>query len=229
MRRADELRVVKSVLDRVRTILALPDQKGLHFRDLKHEQRLPYVDAIADAPVRATTVFVHKRSIVNQASFKVRNRMYWYTTRYLLERVSWHCAAVRNGGQHGSGYAEVVFSNRAGMLYSELTSYLLRLEASARLDATISINWSVIKPNHIAAYSAMKRMGLQLADAVASSFFYAVEPTMKGYTEPRYANMLRPIVYCRNGNYTSYGLKFVPTNCQPTFAADARLDWVRAY
>ncbi len=66
----------------------------------------------------------------------------------------------------------------------------------------------MIRPEGIWAYSPMKRMGLQVADAVASGFYQAIEPQY-GFTEDRYARMLRPIVF-RRGRHSSYGLKFIP-------------------
>src|SRR5215469_17796381 len=61
-----DLQTVK-LLDTVRATLGVAPKKGLHFRDLKHQQRLPYVHAIANATVCATSVLVHKRSIRDPA------------------------------------------------------------------------------------------------------------------------------------------------------------------
>jgi hypothetical protein len=218
--KATDLETVK-LLDSVRATLGLAPKKGLHFRDLKHQQRLPYVAAIAGACLCGTAIFVHKPSLREQATFRAPNRLYFYTARYLLERISWYCARQRPGPV---GHAEIIFSNRSSMSYSDMQDYfrLLRLKAT-------SIDWSVIHPGEIGAYSPMRRMGLQIADAVATSFFYAVEPRMYGFTEPRYARMLKPIVYCTRGNYRSYGLKFVPTDCQAMLDGSPHLDWVKAY
>ena len=74
----------------------------------------------------------------------------------------------------------------------------------------VRIEWNVIDSNQIIAYTAGKRMGLQIADAVASSFFYAIEPSNYGFTEDRYVRMLKPVVYNRNGQFVGYGIKFWP-------------------
>jgi hypothetical protein len=84
-----------------------------------------------------------------------------------------------------------------------------------------------VHPSEIRSYPHAKRRGLQIADAVASSFLYAVEPLMGGYTEDHYARLLKPVVYKRRDKYLGYGLKFLPTDSQATFDADLRLDWVR--
>lgn len=44
----------------------------------------------------------------------------------------------------------------------------------------------------------------------AGSFFYAVQPSQYGFTEPRYAQMLKPVVYFDNGHHLGYGLKIWP-------------------
>jgi hypothetical protein len=57
-------------------------------------------------------------------------------------------------------------------------------------------------------------MGLQIADAVAGSFFYAVEPSKYGYTEHRYVKLLKPIVYHWHGKYLGYGIKSWPREAE---------------
>jgi hypothetical protein len=68
-------------------------------------------------------------------------------------------------------------------------------------------------------------MGLQVADAVASGFYNAVEARY-GFTEDRYARMLKPIVYNYRGRYQSYGLKFFPPPAEKLIETDLRLKWV---
>ncbi|HZU16540.1 MAG TPA: DUF3800 domain-containing protein [Candidatus Dormibacteraeota bacterium] len=208
--KGQDLQTVK-LLDGVRGRLGLPASKVLHFRNLKHEQRLPYVAAIAGAPLCVATVLVHKPSLTRRTAFASSHRLYFYATRYLLERVSWYGRDHRDGGpRHGDGHVEIVFSNRSGMSYEALRDYLRHLCSPHEPNHAVAIDPSVVKPDEVSTYTPSKRMGLQVADAVAGSFFYAVEATMYGYTEPRYASMLKSVVYARQGNYTSYGLKFLP-------------------
>jgi hypothetical protein len=93
----------------------------------------------------------------------------------------------------------------------------------------VRIEWSVINPDAIAAYTAGRRMGLQIADAVASSFFYAVQPSHYGYIEGRYVRMLKPVVYHREGRHLGYGLKFWPREADTVWQNDKRLDWLEDY
>jgi hypothetical protein len=91
------------------------------------------------------------------------------------------------------------------MSHEELRQYMQLLQGRET-----SIDWSAIRCDQINAFTGGRRMGLQIADAIASGFFKAVEPSQYGHTEDRYARMLRPIVYHRQRCYQGYGLKFWP-------------------
>ena len=222
--KAKDLETVKLV-DAVRTRLRRPDKKPLHFRDLRHEHRLVFVDAIGRAALRTVTVLAHKPSIPEPEIFQERYRLYFHSVRYLLERVSWFCRDQRPAHDTGDGSAEVIFSNRSGMSYEDLRQDMvaLKLQTKAR---EAEIDWSGVKPHEISAYTAGKRMGLQRADAVASSFFYAVQPSQYGYMEGRYARMLKPVVYRHEGQPLGYGLKFWPREADAVWQQDQQLDWL---
>jgi hypothetical protein len=224
-RKASDLDTVKLV-DRVRAHLDKPEKKPLHFRDLRHEQRLPFVDAIAKADLRALAVLVHKPALEEPEKFQERYRLYFYAARYLLERVSWYCRDHKGAADPGDGSAQIVFSNRSGMSYVELREYLQHLQTQTGL-FDVRIDWSVIRPEQVTAYTAGKRMGLQVADAVAGSFYYAAQPSQHGYTEDRYARMLKRVVYHREGRYQGYGLKFWPREVSQMVEREERFAWVR--
>jgi len=224
-RKENDLETVRLV-DKARSVTGKPDRKPLHFRRLKHEQRLPFLKEIASAPLRAASVIVHKPSLREPEKFRERYRLYFYSVRYLLERVSWYCRDNRTRHDSGNGSAEVVFSNRSGMSYDEMRSYL-RLLKRQTSSIDVRIDWSVIKTGQIVAYSAGKRMGLQIADAVASSFFYAVQPSQYGFREDRYARMLKPVVYREKGKSIGYGLKFWPREVNDIIEFDSDFKWLR--
>jgi hypothetical protein len=219
-RKASDLATVKLV-DKVRTILGKPPKKPLHFRDLKHEQRLPLVAEIAKADLRVAALLVHKPSLHSPETFRKRYLLYFYACRYLFERVSWYCRDHRGDG--GDGSVCIVFSNRSGMAYEELGEYLERLRT---MGGDIQIDWSVVRRDQIWAMTPGRGMGLQIADAVAGSFYYAVQPSSAGFTEDRYARMLRPVVYSRQGRFEGYGLKFWPSLSQDLMSGD-RFSWLR--
>lgn len=219
-RKAHDLETVK-VVDTVREMLKKPPKKPLHFRDLRHEHRLPFLSLLAQTHhLRAASVLVHKPSILEPETFREPHRLYFYAVRHLLERVSWFCRDRRRSGE-GDGSAEIVFSNRSGMSYEDLRQYFKRLEASP----SNALDWSVIRCDQMEAYTAGRRMGLQIADAIAHGFFRAVEPTSYGHTEDRYARMLKPIVYHNRGRYSGYGVKIWPREAH----AQPALSWLKEH
>lgn len=145
---------------------------------------------------------------------------------FSLERVSWYCRDHKLPSDSGNGGAEIFFSNRSGMNYQEMKEYFNHLKVQTKI-SDIRIDWNLINPESIYAYSPGKLMGLQIADAVASSFYYAVQPSRYDYTEHRYACMLKPVVYHRQGRYVGYGLKFWPRELDEMLVDDERLKWVK--
>ena len=113
---------------RVRAHLKKPDKKPLQFRDLRHEHRLVFVDAISQSALKTVTVLVHKPSLKEPEKFQERYRLYYYSVRYLLERVSWSGRDHRPPHDAGDGSAEIVFSNRSGMSYADLREYMAKLK-----------------------------------------------------------------------------------------------------
>lgn len=207
------------LLEEARRLLKRPPKKPLHFRDLKHHHKRPYLDLISKADLKTTSVVVHKPSLSSPETFKERYRLYFYLARFLLERVSWYCRDNRLAGDSGDGTAEIVFSNRSGMSYQELTDYMDVLQG--RDD--VRIHWRAIDSTQILAFSSGKRAGLQIADAVAGSVYSAVEKDQYGFAETQYLEMIAPTLYRRYGAALSYGLKFFPWN---NGAALQRFPWL---
>lgn len=222
-RDADDLEAVRLV-ERVRQRLNKAPREPLHFRKLKHEHRLPYVDEIARARLRAVNLVIHKPSIQEPERFTSEpHLLYRHATRYLLERVSWLCRGSRRADDET---AEVIFSNRSCMSYDQMRDYLQRLkERTGEFD--VRIDWSVLDPRQIQARPHDSLMGLQIADAVASSFYMACELTPQGFNEPRYAQMLEPVVYRHRKQCLGYGLKFWPKDAREH--PDQHLAWLRDF
>ncbi|WP_208648235.1 hypothetical protein [Cupriavidus plantarum] len=63
--------------------------------------------------------------------------------------------------------------------------------------------------NRVKAVNHDQLAGLQIADAVATSAYYAVNMSQYGETEDRYLRLLARNLYrARNGSVDGYGLKF---------------------
>ena len=208
LRKTKDLEAVKT-LKVVRELLGKPPKYPLHFRELRHEQRVPYVKAVAAAPIRTVSVLIHKPSITEPERFQSEaHRLYRYATRLLLERVSWMCRDFHKTGE-GDGTCELTFSNRSAMSYDNLRSYLTRLRDEPKSD--VRIDWGVIKPENVQAINHDQLAGLQMADAVASSLYYGLNLTQYGEVESRYFELLKPTIYQHEKTgRLGYGLKFWP-------------------
>jgi len=74
----------------------------------------------------------HKTNIPNHPRndlFKKKNTLYWYLTRYLIERISDYCQRRHDREPSGDGTVRIVFSRRGGMNYEDFRSYLRKLQA----------------------------------------------------------------------------------------------------
>ena len=207
-RKAKDLEAVR-VMREVRTLLGKDPKKALHFREMKHEHRVPYVRALATAPMRTVSVLIHKPSITEPEKFQNEAfRLYRYATRLLVERVSWLCRDTRKDNE-GDGSCELIFSNRSAMSYEDLRKYLRLLKDKPGTDARI--DWNAIRPQQVRAVNHDQLAGLQMADAVASSLFFAVNLTQYSEVEDRYFWMLRPTIYSHAKTVElGYGLEFWP-------------------
>lgn len=214
------------LVDHVREqILNRKDHQPLHFRKLKHEHRIPFLHTLSQADLKSIVVLIYKPSIQNIEVFQQKNRMYFYAARLLLERISWYCRDYTTPKIPGDGSAEIIFSNRGGMKYEEFRQYMERIKHQTYF-GEVQVDWNVVKTDQITAYSA-KRMGLQLADAVASSFFCGVQLNQYGFTEDRYVRMLQPVMYKHLGRFSGYGLKFWPRETEELFKTQSHLTWLR--
>ncbi|HET7231592.1 MAG TPA: DUF3800 domain-containing protein [Longimicrobium sp.] len=224
LRRQTELEAVK-VLDGVKAMLRKEPRRPLHFRKLEHHQRVAYVSELArlKSRMRTVSIMVHKPSLIQVGTFTEKYLLYRYAARFLLERVSWLCRDHRRADDGGDGTVEVVFSNRKNMSYDDLRTYL---DVLRDLPGS-GIDWSVLKRDQVHSLPHDQRRGLQIVDAVASSYWYGLNPNQYGQTEDRYARIIHPLAYARGGNYKAYGLKFFPADVEKLLAAEGRFEWVR--
>lgn len=198
-------------MDEVRRLLGRPPRQQLHFVRLGHAQRRVYARQIGKARIRTVSVMIHKPSIRDPETFQAqKHQLYRYACRLLLERVSWLCRDHRIK-DHGDGGAEIIFSNRGQMSYDDLRNYLMRLRDKPGLGG-VNIDWSAIRPERVSAVQHAQMAGLQVADAVASSAFAALNANQFGDTESAYLLETLPVCYRYEGKRLGYGLKFWPAD-----------------
>lgn len=215
-----------SLRDRVMGRFPEKRTRDLHFRGLKHEQKVVVAQEIAREPIGICITFSHKITLPGSRwanTFKQPGYLYNYLTRWLLERVTAHCALdARLQGINGR--IKVVFSRRGGTDYQAMRDYMLLMRDGREVVQPVrSIDWSVFHPDDIVVENHSKWAGLQIADATTSAFFAAVEPNGYGNHEPRYAAELAGNVIRRNGHGLNVGVSPVPSlmACRPSDAQRA--------
>jgi hypothetical protein len=226
-RKSNDLQAVQ-LMREVRALLNKQPRKALHFRELRHEQRVPYVRIIGAAKLRTVSVLIHKPSIKEPERFQSESfRLYRYASRLLLERVSWLCRDHRKEGE-GDGTVEITFSNRSAMSYDDLRNYLGHLKGTADA-ADVRVDWNVVRPELVKAVNHDQLAGLQIADAVASGIYFAMNLNPYGEAEDRYLHLLAPTIYRHKKTVQGYGLKFWPEDFETLAEALPHLAAFKAY
>lgn len=226
-------RLIRQMAAEIRASLGFPERHVLHFSHLDHERRVCAVHRVSTAPITTASVLVQKEKIRNPETFRAQAfRLYFYTTRLLLERVSWFCRDYAASHQLETAEAQIIFEHRRRLSYEDLKSYLLLLRTQATEDEwlrvllhDVRIHWPSINPVNIQSAQKQQYAGLQLADLVASGTRWALDKRY-GNTEHRFAKTLKPVVYAYRGRHQSYGLKFFPEGLSIT---DPTGHWVRKH
>jgi len=223
-----DLQTVKTI-DQVRQEFQLHPHKHIHWKDLKHSQKVRYAQIIAGLQARTIAVCIHKPSLLEPEAFREKYRLYFYAVRCLVERISWLARDRHDPAKWGGdGTVELIFSNRQGMPYNDMREYLHRLENQKQTGQDIRIEFDRIQIDKLETQTPGRSMGLQLADAVAGAFFNAMERDRFGNTEPRYVQTLLPIVYCDHdrGGCLGYGLKVFPPEVVPNLVCQETMKWL---
>lgn len=198
--------------------------KHLHFKDVKLEKREALVRTLMrdETLFRSIVVMVHKPSLSDPETFQYDNRLYFYFTRFVLERASWLCRDS-NEGQHkrlGDGTARVYFSRMNEISHQRIQQYFQHLRSF-----DTQIDWNVIKEKQFEALAPNRHAGLQVADSVAGGFFCGDHPVVRKQSH-RWCELWKPMLYrSRRGKYRGYGLKIFPTKAETMIAQGIISAW----
>jgi Protein of unknown function (DUF3800) len=211
IRTKNDIELVRALSD-VRTTLGKAHNFPLHFRDLTHDKRKAYIARLAATPTKMVSVVAFKKNPVSINPFLGQKHLFYrYLTRLLVERVSWICRDERIAGE-GDGKTELIFSDRSSMSYQDVRDYIDHLKTKcAQPGHGINIDWGSIDSCNVTSVSHSKLAGLQIADAVASGMFYAVNLNKYRQIESSYVEDLLPRYYrYRTGKLSGYGIKWWP-------------------
>lgn len=195
--KASDLPLSKCV-DEIKSKFNWKNNKPLHFLDFSHEKKRFIIDCLTSkSGFKVCYVAFNKQKVPEGSHLRKKRYLYNYCTRYLLERISWLVDDL-------DGEAHLIFENRANTSYTELNSYIndMTRKSGVQIRPGVFKSWKNVGKS--------QSKNLQLADAVTTSLFKALERNQFNLTEHSYIEMLKPFIYNKNGNYHAYGLKFFP-------------------
>lgn len=188
--------------------------RDLHFQKLNHDQRIVTTKYLAKKPLGICVVGSNKITLLDHPKFEIfkqKGHLYNYLVRFLLERVTFLCAQAAKADNISNPSIKVVFSRRGGTDYHVMASYLkLMRDGKEVLASKRSINWNILDIDNIRVENHSKWAGLQIADAVTSAYFKALEPNFYGNYETSYALHLKSRLIKRNGKFLDCGLTLIP-------------------
>jgi hypothetical protein len=178
----------------------------IHWVNVKSPgQRSHLVNALISlAGVQTISVVLCKHHLPNAEGLHDVDRLYNWTLRLLVERMSWF-------GNHRGDVVGMTFSQVLGMDPKKLHTYI---DVLSGIDTYI--RWSALKlPARID--TPRNRRMLQIADTASGAVFAAFEPDPWNFTTREYLERLKPVIWCRSWRpLYKDGLKYGPwpdTNC----------------
>lgn len=197
-------------------------KRDIHFKDFNHNQKRRACQLIAGQPLRFSCVLGLKNT-PNADKFVQKNQLYFYLTRFLIERVSWLCRDKRPSVPEGNGMARIIFSRRGGLSYDGFKVYLEHLKNNHETQ----IHWPVIDIDAVDAQDHSRLAALQIADCGVSAIAAALEPDLYGNVEYSYLHEIANNIHHRGGNYLSYGIKTLPALEQANLTQQQALGFQR--
>ena len=222
--------------------LQQPQIQTLHFRKLSDEKKRILCKLISSKSLRLFVFMSHKKNMqgyrnVHAEAAKV-NRTAWFyawTSKILMESVTDFCGRKSRSQYREAQTIRMEFSDRGGVNIEDIRAYYKYIKDQALLGLSYNkdfpLDWSTIEPKEMFISPNSMRIGLQLSDAVASSFYASVSVTNGRMVTPDYATLLCPrIGQDRFGKKYMYGIKVMPRHVPTTLPAHQRqiFDFYRA-
>ena len=178
--------------------IGIENDKPLHWVDYSHARKKAIIDELAQCSFIFCTVLVDTEhsDIVNTNPQLKGKRLYFYTFRHLVERITWYC-------DDQGCKVRLNVENKGGINYEELNGYLAYIQRQPDCE---------IRPNCILSVKPKPKSQsklVQLTDSICGAVQNAVEHKY-GLIEDSYFMALSDKLYRRNGILFGYGLKFVP-------------------
>jgi hypothetical protein len=190
----------------------------IHYRKLSPIRKRKACEYIAERDLRLFIVISNKKNMRGYSNPRCAEEpyfFYWWCTRLLLERVTRFCAKKSLALYEHHLPVKMVFSQRGGMSYPRLLSYLRLIRLQSEVGSLYlkegDLAWPVVDLEQIHDIAHKNEAGLQLADVIAGAFHDAVSTERKLGPDPTYAKLLLPRFWRGpNGIILEHGVKPMP-------------------
>lgn len=205
--------------------IGVRQRPDLHFRDLSPTRKKRVCELIAGLPAVCFAVCSNKKNMRQHHNPRAEKRggqqwFYNWCARIILERATHFAAddAMRRGEVPSK--IRIIFSERGGHRYSQTQAYHELLKQQARAQTAFlakrTPRWEVMDYRLVSSAPHREVAGLQLADAVASSFHTGADNLDTGPCWPDAAMLLAPRMAYERDNYGrkvihDFGLVLQPT------------------
>ncbi|MEO9298988.1 DUF3800 domain-containing protein [Devosia alba] len=207
----------------LRTTIGATQGPELHFRNLSDTRKVQACAAMSALPLRAFCIASNKRNMKgyhNAKATKIPSQEWFYNwlSRLVLERVSdlvWRQSMKEHGKP---SLVKIIFSHKGGHAYSQTRAYVEYLKRQETSGTTVLIKRE-IRPQVLSMWQIEHERskfsaGAQLADVIASAFYFASDGNYQRppFIEP--AKQLWSIMARERGRVDDYGLALMPTPFQ---------------
>jgi hypothetical protein len=205
---------------RVREKLGKDPKATIHWTKIRnHDKKLYICQELVSEDWKFACVITDKTHdyVLNSDGLFEKWHLYSYSTRLLLERLSWF---ARDNGREK---AKLVFEKRTNMDYTALKNYLAYLHD---WQPPTQVEWDFVDWQNPIILSKEKSRLLQASDIVCGALSDALERSKLGNIEPRYILGLKDRFYRRGNNLFSYGMKFLQVKGDVISQYGAEYDWL---
>ena len=209
------------MVPRTKAAIGKAENWTLRWSDVRsHDKKLRICQELLTEGWAFSCVVADKEHPVIRNAPGLRNKwaLYFYSTRFLLERLSWYAR------DHAGQKASLIFEHRRNMDYDEMKEYLQLLR---NRDPPTEMAWANIDWKDFDVVTKGKSRLLQGADCLCGALSDALDWSPLGFVEPRYILSLGERFYRRGANLTSYGLKFLHANRQTLNDLRTEYEWLQ--
>jgi hypothetical protein len=193
------------MVQRIKKTFSKDDKWVLHWSKIrKHDQKRYICKELQTESWKYACVASDKTHpfIIRSRGLREKNKLYFYSVRLLLERISWYTR------DNGNGIANPIFEYRSNTRYDDMREYLLLLRGWMP-ESEVKISWNNVNYRNFRILPKSKSRLLQASDCVCGALKDGLEYSGYNLIEPTYILSLKEHLYRRQGNLFSYGLKFL--------------------